>query len=197
MENKIEKSVACELPLENRGDVTKKNSKQEEISLKAQTECDKETEERTSDKNVKEYKPSEKWRIMKNIVVISLAFMVHFTAFQGAGNLQSSVNAVEGLGTASLATIYFSLILSNVFLPVVMIRSVVYNNVFLFQENEETILIVTQISDLQIPFRHATARRCNHKYSEPKFFLHFSISAVCPSRHKLFYFTTMTIDCDL
>ena len=69
-----------------------------------------------------DYKPSEKWRIMKNIVVISLAFMVHFTAFQGAGNLQSSVNADEGLGTVSMATIYFSLILSNVFLPVVMIR---------------------------------------------------------------------------
>ncbi|KAJ9597854.1 hypothetical protein L9F63_011296 [Diploptera punctata] len=69
-----------------------------------------------------QFKPSEKWRIMKNIVVISLAFMVHFTAFQGAGNLQSSVNAEEGLGTASLATIYFALILSNVFLPVVIIR---------------------------------------------------------------------------
>ncbi|PSN52296.1 UNC93-like protein [Blattella germanica] len=69
-----------------------------------------------------QFDPKERWRIMKNIVVISLAFMVHFTAFQGAGNLQSSVNAAEGLGTASLATIYFALILSNVFLPVVMIR---------------------------------------------------------------------------
>lgn len=26
--------------------------------------------------------PGEKWRIMKNVVVLSLAFMVHFTAFQ-------------------------------------------------------------------------------------------------------------------
>ncbi|XP_066997581.2 UNC93-like protein [Anabrus simplex] len=67
-----------------------------------------------------QFKPAEKWRIMRNIVVISTAFMVHFTAFQGAANLQSSIN--DQLGTASLATIYVALILSNVFLPVVMIR---------------------------------------------------------------------------
>ncbi|XP_049861278.1 UNC93-like protein isoform X3 [Schistocerca gregaria] len=64
----------------------------------------------------------ERRRISRNVVLLSLAFMLHFTAFQGAGNLQSSVNADAGLGTASLATIYASLIVSNIFLPVVVIK---------------------------------------------------------------------------
>jgi hypothetical protein len=107
-------------------DGTKKQPKQEENSMAENMGSVEGVGVLTCNNNEEEYKPSEKWRIMKNIVVISLAFMVHFTAFQGAGNLQSSVNADEGLGTVSLATIYLSLILSNVFLPVVMIRSVIY-----------------------------------------------------------------------
>jgi hypothetical protein len=75
--------------------------------------------------------------------------MVHFTAFQGVGNLQSSVNAAEGLGTVSLATIYFSLILSNVFLPVVMIRLVAYIFILIFNSDMKivnNILNKTQLS---------------------------------------------------
>ncbi|XP_075978182.1 UNC93-like protein [Anticarsia gemmatalis] len=67
-------------------------------------------------------KPTETWRIMKNVVIISLAFMVQFTAYSGAANLQSSINAEAGLGTASLAAVYAGLIFSNIFLPVVMIK---------------------------------------------------------------------------
>jgi len=103
-------------------DGMEKNAKQEENSVIEKLGSVEVVGETASSNDEFDYKPSEKWRIMKNIVVISLAFMVHFTAFQGAGNLQSSVNADEGLGTVSMATIYFSLILSNVFLPVVMIR---------------------------------------------------------------------------
>lgn len=69
-----------------------------------------------------DYSPREKWRIWKNVLIIGFAFMIHFTAFWGASNLQSSVNADESLGTFTLAAIYGSLILSNIFLPVVMIR---------------------------------------------------------------------------
>ena len=112
-------------------DGMKKNSKQEDNSMTAKMKSVEGAEKPASGNEENEYKPSEKWRIIKNIVVISAAFMVHFTAFQGAGNLQSSVNADEGLGTVSLATIYFSLILSNVFLPVVMIRLVVNMSVFI------------------------------------------------------------------
>ncbi|KAM3965259.1 UNC93-like protein [Aphomia sociella] len=67
-------------------------------------------------------KSSETWRILKNVVVISLAFMVQFTAYCGAANLQSSINAEAGLGTASLAAVYAGLIFSNIFLPAVVIR---------------------------------------------------------------------------
>jgi hypothetical protein len=103
-------------------DGMEKKTKKEENSVRENVGSVEMFGETARSNNEYDYKPSEKWRIMKNIVVISLAFMVHFTAFQGAGNLQSSVNADEGLGVVSMATIYFSLILSNVFLPVVMIR---------------------------------------------------------------------------
>ena len=68
------------------------------------------------------FQPSERWRIMKNILMIGFAFMIHFTAFMGASNLQSSVNADNSLGTFTLASIYGSLIFSNIFLPVLVIR---------------------------------------------------------------------------
>ncbi|XP_063364450.1 UNC93-like protein isoform X1 [Cydia amplana] len=50
------------------------------------------------------------------------AFMVQFMAFHGAANLQSSVNSDAGAGAFTLAAIYFSLILSNILLPAVVIR---------------------------------------------------------------------------
>lgn len=68
-----------------------------------------------------EYTRGEKWRIIKNIVMLGLAFMIHFTAFHGASNLQSSVNADEALGTSTLSSVYGSLILSNIFLPAIII----------------------------------------------------------------------------
>lgn len=68
------------------------------------------------------YEPRERFIITKNVVVIGLAFMIHFTAFHGTSNLQSSVNADKALGTTTLAVIYGSLILSNIFLPMTVIR---------------------------------------------------------------------------
>ncbi|KAH8355083.1 hypothetical protein KR093_005014 [Drosophila rubida] len=67
------------------------------------------------------YEPRERFVITKNVVVIGLAFMIHFTAFHGTSNLQSSVNADKALGTTTLAVIYGSLILSNIFLPMTVI----------------------------------------------------------------------------
>lgn len=67
------------------------------------------------------FKPSERWRITRNILVIGTAFMVNFTAFMGATNLQSSINADDSLGTFTLASIYGSLIFSNIFLPTLII----------------------------------------------------------------------------
>ncbi|XP_033118766.1 protein unc-93 homolog A-like [Anneissia japonica] len=61
-------------------------------------------------------------RLMKNVLVASLAFLFLFTAFQALSNLQSSINCDDGLGLASLSTIYVSLILSSMFLPSIVIR---------------------------------------------------------------------------
>ncbi|KAH8303132.1 UNC93-like protein [Drosophila kikkawai] len=66
--------------------------------------------------------PAEKWRILKNISIISIAFMVQFTAFQGTANLQSSINSKDGLGTVSLSAIYAALVVSCIFLPTLIIR---------------------------------------------------------------------------
>lgn len=65
---------------------------------------------------------SEKWRILKNIGTVSIAFMVQFTAFQGTANLQSSINAHDGLGTVSLSAIYAALVLSCIFVPTFVIK---------------------------------------------------------------------------
>ncbi|XP_034176006.1 UNC93-like protein [Osmia lignaria lignaria] len=65
---------------------------------------------------------SEKWRILKNIGTVSIAFMVQFTAFQGTANLQSSINASDGLGTVSLSAIYAALVLSCIFVPTFVIK---------------------------------------------------------------------------
>lgn len=69
-----------------------------------------------------DYESKERLRISKNVIMIGLAFMVHFTAFHGTSNLQSSINADAALGTTTLAVIYGSLILSNIFLPMTVIR---------------------------------------------------------------------------
>ena len=68
------------------------------------------------------FKPIERWRITRNVLIIGIAFMVNFTAFMGATNLQSSINADGSLGTFTLASIYGSLIFSNIFLPTLIIR---------------------------------------------------------------------------
>lgn len=78
------------------------------------------------------FESSERWRILKNILIICIAFMIHFTAFMGASNLQSSINADDSLGTSTLASIYGSLIFSNIFLPVLIIR---YINIIIFSDN--------------------------------------------------------------
>lgn len=77
---------------------------------------------KTKDEDEDEFKPQEVYRIWKNVLVIGFAFMIQFTAFWGTSNLQSSINADEALGTFTLAAIYGSLILSNIFLPTIVIR---------------------------------------------------------------------------
>jgi hypothetical protein len=65
-----------------------------------------------------------KFQIMKFLLVIGTAWMFQFTAYQSMANLQSSLNSDEGLGTASLSSIYISLIVSCLFLPPILIKNI-------------------------------------------------------------------------
>ena len=59
--------------------------------------------------------------IMKNVVVVSFAFLLLFTSFQSLQNLQSSLNKDGNLGLISLIIIYTSLIVSCMFIPPALI----------------------------------------------------------------------------
>lgn len=82
--------------------------------------------------NGNEFKINENLRIYKNVVVLGFAFMIHFTAFHGTSNLQSSVNSDASLGAFTLASIYGSLIISNIFLPVIVIRWFFFFHIYTF-----------------------------------------------------------------
>jgi hypothetical protein len=81
-------------------------------------------EARLQQKAIEKKNDTDKWRIIRDVLMISLAFMVQFTAFLGTSHLQSSVNAADGLGTRSLMTIYAAQSLSAIFLPVLLIKYV-------------------------------------------------------------------------
>lgn len=62
-------------------------------------------------------------RNFKNVLVVSIGFLSLFTAYGGLQSLQSSLNAEDGMGTASLSVIYASIIVSSMFLPPIMIKN--------------------------------------------------------------------------
>ncbi|KAJ3607211.1 hypothetical protein NHX12_026724 [Muraenolepis orangiensis] len=62
-------------------------------------------------------------RNFKNVLVVSIGFLSLFTAFGGLQSLQSSLNAEEGMGVASLSVIYASIIISSMFLPPLLIKN--------------------------------------------------------------------------
>lgn len=80
------------------------------------------TDEEASQQGKFKLSRKEKWRILKNVAAVSSAFMIQFTAFQGIANLQSSINAAEGLGTVSLSAIYAALVVSCIFVPTFVIK---------------------------------------------------------------------------
>lgn len=61
-----------------------------------------------------------KFKILKNIVIISIAFVFLFTSYNSMANLQSSINDVDG--TASLSTLYAALVISCCFVPSWLIK---------------------------------------------------------------------------
>lgn len=63
-------------------------------------------------------------QIIKNLLVVSIAFLFLFTSFQSLTNLQSTLNSDEGLGTGGLSIIYGALIISCMFIPSIMIAKI-------------------------------------------------------------------------
>jgi len=58
-----------------------------------------------------------RFQTYKNLLIISLAFLLQFTAFGGIDKLQSSLNAEANVGVNSLSIIYVCLMISSIFLP--------------------------------------------------------------------------------
>merc|ERR1711892_499472 len=65
---------------------------------------------------------AEKKIIYKNVLLISISFLLLFVAFESMSKLQSSINVVNNLGTWANATVYASLILSCMFMPSILIK---------------------------------------------------------------------------
>ena len=55
--------------------------------------------------------------LYKNLAVVSISFLLLFTAFLSLQSLQSSLNIEEGLGPIGLTAAYSALIVSSLFLP--------------------------------------------------------------------------------
>ena len=69
------------------------------------------------DTQVADQHAQSNFTIMKNVVVVSFAFLLLFTSFQSLQNLQSSLNKDANLGLISLIIIYTSLVFSCMFVP--------------------------------------------------------------------------------
>ncbi|CAH7305860.1 Unc93a [Phodopus roborovskii] len=59
---------------------------------------------------------------LKNVLVVSCGFFLLFTAYGGLQNLQSSLYSENGLGVATLSTIYCTMMLSSMFLSPILIK---------------------------------------------------------------------------
>ena len=64
----------------------------------------------------------EKQRIYLNLILVSFAFLLLFTAIGTTHSLQSSINDEDGLGTASTSVLYTAVVLSCMFIPCIIIE---------------------------------------------------------------------------
>jgi hypothetical protein len=83
--------------------------------------------------------------VYKNLIIIGFAWILLFTAYTSIANLQSSLNTVNGLGTASLSTIYISLIISCIFLPTILIKKLTIKWTIFFSQLTYILFIAANI----------------------------------------------------
>lgn len=63
-----------------------------------------------------------RWRYIKNLVVLSLSFILVFSAFRSIQNLQSSLNTTGRLGVIAMCCVHGTMCLSCLFSPVLTTR---------------------------------------------------------------------------
>lgn len=63
-----------------------------------------------------------KKRIIKNLLVLSFAWVFLFTSYFSLLSLQSSLNSNANLGTTCLSVIFITLIVASFFFPVLLVR---------------------------------------------------------------------------
>uniref|UniRef100_I3M042 Protein unc-93 homolog A n=1 Tax=Ictidomys tridecemlineatus TaxID=43179 RepID=I3M042_ICTTR len=61
-------------------------------------------------------------RSLRNVLMVSFGFLLLFTAYGGLQNLQSSLYSEDGMGVATLGTLYGAVLLSSMFLPPILIK---------------------------------------------------------------------------
>ena len=84
-----------------------------EVELKPPVDTNYENRELVNEKTSKAFR----FRTYKNLIVLCVAFLLQFTAFNAIGNLQSSLNTEADVGVNSLSIIYAFLVFSSIFLP--------------------------------------------------------------------------------
>lgn len=89
------------------------------VELEMQTDCTiMHDEVVTNDESIStERQQRLHFRTYKNLIVLGIAFLLQFTAFNGMQNLQSSLNTEANVGVNSSSIIYVCLIISSIFLP--------------------------------------------------------------------------------
>ena len=60
------------------------------------------------------------WKYRKNLIVLSLSFILVFTAFRSIQNLQSSLNQAGHLGVIAMGCVHFTMFLTCLFAPVLI-----------------------------------------------------------------------------
>ncbi|XP_045192102.2 protein unc-93 homolog A-like isoform X1 [Mercenaria mercenaria] len=78
----------------------------------------------TSDKHDEHLDEMSKPIVYKNILVLSVASMLQFSAFNSFANLQSSLNKAEGLGTTGLALLYAVMMLTSLFITPITVERI-------------------------------------------------------------------------
>ena len=73
-----------------------------------------------------------KFGIYKNLIVLSLSFVLLFSSLGSFSNIQSTVNIEDGLGTTGLAVLYAVMVFTSLFVTLITLPLLSYKTMMLF-----------------------------------------------------------------